>query len=87
MNDPWFMHFLRFFLLAIAYGIAGVLIVPALVWVFFMLRHTGRRGRDILLMMLPIVSLVILLQTLWRASAKHVYWATRPEYTSKALFA
>lgn len=87
MNDNWFVHFLRFALLVVAFGIAGILIIPAYVWLFFMLRHTGRRGRDILLTLIPIVSLVICTQTLWRAAAKHVYWGTRPEYTSKALFA
>lgn len=86
MDDNWFVHFLRFVFVSILINIAFLLYVPGLIWLAFMLRMTGRRARDLLLCMLPIVGVVVLFQTIWRYSAKSVYWSVRDDLESKTLF-
>ena len=90
-RPPWkpdygFVHFLRFMFVFIALELASLVCFLGIVWYGFMLRATGRRARDLLLALIPIWNVIQLVQTLWRYSAKNVYWSTRSDLTSKPLF-
>lgn len=83
--DPWFPHFLRylgvFFLISAANAVcfAGLIILAEL------MENTGRRRRDVLLALIPFVGAVFVVQTLWRATARNVYWSTREDRESEVL--
>lgn len=79
-------HFLRFVLVWLLMGISCVLVV-GIIWVMISLASTGRRKRDILMFLIPVWGVVVQIQTLWRYSAKNVYWSVRTDRPSKSLFA
>lgn len=84
--DGGLMHFVRFLLVWLLMGISCV-VVFGLIWVMISLSKTGRRKRDILMFMIPVWGAVVQIQTLWRYSAKNVYWSVRTDRPSKSLFA
>lgn len=84
--DGGFVHFLRFLLVWLLMGLSCVLVV-GVIWVMISLSSTGRRKRDILMFLIPVWGAILQVQTLWRYSAKNVYWSVRTDRGSKSLFA
>lgn len=83
--DPGFMHFLRFLgILILMSALSAVLI--GLVWFVIALSSTGRRKRDVLMLFIPIWGVILNVQTMWRYTAKNVYWSVRDDRPSKSLF-
>lgn len=62
-------------------------LVVGVIWVMMALSSTGRSKRDILMFCIPVSGVVVQIQTLWRYSAKNVYWSVRADRLSKSLFA
>ena len=83
--DPGFWHFLRF-LAILVLMLLLVYVVVGVVWMAFALSATGRRKRDLLMLLIPFWSTVVLVQTVWRYTARNVYWPVRPDTVSKSLF-
>lgn len=83
--DGGFVHFLRYLLIGLVMGLLCYVIV-GLVWFAFALSATGRRKRDILMFFIPIWGSVVSVQTIWRYTAKNVYWSVRSDRISKSLF-
>jgi len=84
-EDNGFIHFLRFLLIWFAMA-ALFYVIVGFVWLAFALAATGRRKRDLLMMFIPVWSTVVFIQTVWRYTAKNVYWSVRPDTISKSLF-
>lgn len=84
--DGGFVHFLRFLLVWFLMGLSCLFVV-GIVWVMIALSNTGRRKRDILMFYIPVWGAIVQIQTLWRYSAKNVYWSVRTDRGSKSLFA
>jgi ABC-type sugar transport system permease subunit len=84
-DDPGFMHFLRFVGIWILMGALSVIFI-GLIWAVIALSQTGRRKRDILMYLIPIWGVVVQVQTIWRYTAKNVYWSPRADRPSKSLF-
>lgn len=55
-------------------------------WLAAVLSNTGRRKRDLLMFFIPVWAIVVQVQTLWRYTAKNVYWSVRDDRPSKSLF-
>ena len=84
-HDDGFVHFLRFLPIFIIMLLLCYLLV-GLVWLAFALAQTGRRKRDVLMMFIPIFSYVVFVQTIWRYTAKDIYWSARADHPSNSLF-
>ncbi len=84
-DDPDFMHFLRFIGIWILMAFLFYVVV-GLVWMAFALSSTGRRKRDILMLVVPVWGTVVGFQTLWRYTSRNVYWSVRSDRPSKPLF-
>ena len=79
------MHFLRFLGISILMGaLAPVLI--GVIWRIISLSKVGYRKRDVLLLVIPIVNIVVSIKTMWRYTAKNVYWTPREDRPSSSLF-
>ena len=83
--DPGFMHFLRFVGISILMSALSVVLI-GLIWFVVALNYTGRRKRDVLMLLIPIWGTIVNIQTIWRYTAKNVYWSTRDDRPSKSLF-
>jgi hypothetical protein len=84
-SDNGGLHFLRFLVLAAVWYLAlsvfiGLIAIP------FALRATGRRARDTLMVLIPLWGAVVVVQTLWRLSARRMSWLPRTDLPSKPLF-
>jgi hypothetical protein len=84
-EDGGFVHFLRFLLIYFVMALACYILI-GIVWLGFALGHTGRRARDLLMLFIPIWGTVVVVQTIWRYTAKNVYWSVRADHPSKSLF-
>ena len=84
-DDPDFMHFLRFIGIWILMAFLFYVVV-GLVWMAFALSSTGRRKRDILMLLVPVWGTIVVFQTLWRYTSRYVYWSVRSDRPSKPLF-
>ena len=84
--DPGFMHFLRFLAISFLMSALSVLLI-GLIWFVIALSVTGRRKRDVLMLLIPVWGVVVNIQTVWRYTAKNVYWSPRDDRPSKSLFA
>lgn len=84
--DSGFVHLLRFLLVDVAMSLLCYLLV-GVIWLMFAMSSTGRRKRDILMLVVPIWGTVVWTQTLWRYTAKNVYWSARVDRPSRSLFA
>jgi hypothetical protein len=83
--DNRLVHFLLFAVATVvAYFALGFLV--GFVAVPFVLRSTGRRGRDFFMLFIPIWGAVVFVQTLWRLSAQRMCWLPRRDLPSKPLF-
>ncbi len=84
-EDGVTLHFLRFL---------AVLIVMqacvALVFGYFMipvaLRRTGRRARDIFMLLVPVWGAVVWFQTFWRLNGRRICWSPRTDLATRPLF-
>lgn len=83
-DDPWLGHFARF--LGV-YFLATVLnaVLLGFVWFVSILNQTGRRKRDLLLLFVPFVNAVVAVQSVWRYTARYVYWQPRDDRPSAVL--
>lgn len=86
VEDGGGIHFLRFFGIYLVLALS-VYIIVGLVWWAIILSQTGRRKRDMLMMFIPIWGAVVAVQSVWRYTAKNVYWSARADRPSKSLFA
>ena len=84
-EDNGFVHLLRFLGVWLLMAMLFYVIV-GYVWMMFALSATGRRKRDILMLLIPVWGTVVGVQTMWRYTAKNVYWSARPDRVSKSLF-
>lgn len=84
VDDPWFGHFLRYLALSAVVALAAAFLVGYL-WLAFLLTRTGRRKRDVVLCMIPLLGSVIMAQTMWRAIARTTYWSARHDRPSGPL--
>ena len=83
-SDPWFPHFLRFLCIWVLLAIGQVILI-GVIWQAAILRRTGYRARDLLLLLVPIYGGVVSVVTLWRYTARSVYWDTRAGRNSAVL--
>ena len=81
--DGGFMHFLRFLGIGI---LMGILPLIGIIWFVIALSSTGRRKRDLLMLFIPVWGIIVNVQTIWRYTAKNVYWKPRDDRPSKSLF-
>jgi hypothetical protein len=84
-QETWLVHFLLFVVVSAVFYLAilfliGILLLP------FALRLTGRRARDIVMTLIPLWGTIVMVQTMWRLSARRICWLPRPEILSKPLF-
>ena len=84
-EDNGFVHFLRF-LVAWLLMVMLIYVIVGFVWMMFAMSATGRRKRDVLMLFIPIWGTIVGVQTMWRYTAKNVYWSVRPDRVSKSLF-
>jgi hypothetical protein len=85
-KDNWLVHFLRYMVIGLVMGLSMLLIV-GIFWLATAMSSTGRRKRDILMLFIPLWGTIVQVQTLWRYTAKNVYWSVRADRPSKSLFA
>ena len=83
--DNWLAHFLLFLLISMSM-IALASLLVGFVWLAFAMGATGRRKRDILMMPIPIWGTIVFIQTVWRYTAKNVYWSVRADRVSNTPF-
>jgi hypothetical protein len=81
----WFLHFLVF-LVAVAILYVGISFVVGLFALPFALRSTGRRARDLLMLLIPLWGTIVLIQTVWRITDRRISWVPRPDLPSRPLF-
>lgn len=84
-ESNWLAHF---FLFA---GATAVLYLACTFLVGFValglaMRITGRRARDVLMLLIPIWGSVVVIQTMWRLTATRICWLPRTDMPSKPLF-
>ncbi len=82
--DPGFQHWLRWL------GVYGSVLFSCLFFVGFVLvgwmfDRTGYRKRDVLLLFVPFVNANVLWRSLWRYTARSVYWSPRKDRESRPL--
>ncbi len=80
---PWVLHVVVVYLLVFLVMYAAVFII-GIFWFAFMLKRTGRRARDMVLIPVPVVGpILVLWPTLWRATSRNTYWSPRPDFFSE----
>ena len=77
-------HFVRYLLIGL---VMGIIPIVNIVWFAIALSKTGRRKRDLLMLLIPIWGLVVHVQTVWRYTARNIYWSVRSDRPSSSLFA
>jgi hypothetical protein len=82
--DNWLAHLFRFLGVSLLAGIAWY-VVAGIVWTVHVLTRTGYRARDLLLLFVPVVGTVVHAKAFWRYTARHVYWAPRPDLPPDVL--
>ena len=83
-RDPWFAHLFRFLGLYFLIVAANVILV-GFILLLGLLDRTGRRKRDLILTLIPLLNIVVVFQTLWRSTARSVYWSPRDDRPSSPL--
>jgi hypothetical protein len=84
-EDEGIFHLLRFLAVLVVMqaciaALFGYFMIP------FALRRSGRRARDILMLLIPPWGVVLWVQTFWRQSARRIYWSPRIDLPSRPLF-
>jgi hypothetical protein len=83
--DDWFPHFIRFTLAMVGTYFACALLF-GFVLLAYALRNTGRRARDILMLLVPVWGEIVVIQTVWRVTAFRMCWLPRQDMPSRPLF-
>ncbi len=78
-------HFWRYLGISLLMALSCYILI-GLVWFAIVLSQTGRRKRDLLMLLVPIWGSVVATQTQWRYTARNVYWSARADRPSKSLF-
>jgi hypothetical protein len=76
--DSWFGHFLRYLAVSSLLTLS-MLFVIGFFWQGHILNRTGYRKRDLLLLFVPIAAHIVAIKSLWRYTARDIYWSPRPE--------
>lgn len=84
-SDPWVPHLLRTVGTGMLLALAWMTFVLGLLWRMHILDVTGYRKRDVLWLWVPIVGTVGEVRTLWRYTARDVYWEPRDDRPSATL--
>jgi hypothetical protein len=84
-EDEGISHLLRFLAVLVVMQ-ACIAVVLGYFMIPFALRRTGRRARDILMLLIPVWGVVLRVQTFWRLSARRIYWSPRTDLPSRPLF-
>jgi hypothetical protein len=84
--DPTVRHLVRYLLVCMALSLTGAVLV-GVVWNMRMVGCTGRRKRDWFMLLVPVWGQIVVVQTVWRYTAKNVYWSARVDRPSRSLFA
>jgi hypothetical protein len=84
-REGWWAHFLLFVVVAAVFYLA-VLFLIGLLLLPFALRASGRRARDLLMVLIPLWGTIVVVQTMWRLSARRICWLPRHDLASKPLF-
>ena len=84
-QEGWLVHFLLFVVVSAVFYLAilfliGILLLPSV------LRTTGRRARDMLMLLIPLWGTIVVIQTTWRLSARRMCWLPRHDLPSRPLF-
>ena len=85
VDDPWFLHALRFTGVGLLLLVAWMTFVLGLIWRMHMFSVTGYRKRDVLWEWVPIVGWIAETKTLWRYTARDAYWTPRDDRPSHVL--
>jgi hypothetical protein len=84
-ESNWLLHLALFTAAAAILYVACSLLVGFVV-VGMAMRITGRRGRDVLMLLIPIWGSIVFVQTVWRLTANRIGWLPRTDRPSKPLF-
>ena len=84
-EDGGLMHFLRFLLISIVMSALSIVLV-GVIWRIISFSKVGYRKRDVLLLFIPVVNIIFSIKTMWRYTAKNVYWTPRDDRPSSSLF-
>lgn len=83
--DPWFPHALRFCGVGILLVLAWMTFILGLLWRMRIFSATGYRRRDVLWEWVPIIGTIAETRSLWRYTAREVYWTPRDDRPSEIL--
>jgi hypothetical protein len=83
-RDGWFAHFLRF-VGVLALVAAGQFLVVGFLWTASILNQTGYRRRDVFLLFVPFIGTVLAVISVWRYTAKGMYWRRRNDRVSRPM--
>jgi hypothetical protein len=85
VSDPWFLHALRFVGVGALLAVAWMTFILGLLWRMHALSVSGYRKRDVLWLWVPVVGWIGDARTLWRYTAREVYWTPRDDRPSHVL--
>jgi len=85
VRDPWLLHALRFIGVGLLLVLAWTTFILGLLWRMRMFTVTGYRKRDVLWEWVPIIGTIAETRTLWRYTAREVYWEPREDRPSQVL--
>jgi hypothetical protein len=84
-ESNWQLHFVLFAAAsAILYVACNFLVGFAAL--ALAMRITGRRARDVLMLLIPIWGSIVFVQTVWRLTANRICWLPRTDMPSRPLF-
>jgi hypothetical protein len=84
-ESNWLLHFALFAASAAILYVACSFVV-GFVALGLGLRITGRRARDLLMLLIPIWGAIVVIQTIWRLTSNRISWLPRTDMPSKPLF-
>ena len=85
VDDPWLPHALRLCGVGLLLVLAWMTFILGLLWRMHIFTVTGYRKRDVLWMWVPIIGTVAQTRSLWRYTARDVYWTPRDDRPSEIL--
>lgn len=85
VEDPWGLHAVRFVGVGLLLVLAWATFILGLVWRMRIFDVTGYRKRDVLWEWVPLVGTAAAARTLWRYTAREVYWEPREDRPSEVL--
>lgn len=85
VDDPWLPHALRFAGVGLLLLVAWLTFILGLLWRMHIFTVTGYRRRDVLWEWVPIIGTIAETRSLWRYTARDVYWTPRDDRPSEVL--